>query len=233
MKICNNYDMFVIFLRAVILYVLLLIVMRLMGKRQIGEMQPFEFIITLLIAELACIPMTDISIPLSYGIVSLLAVFILHQIMSLLERLGNKVKFIISGKPSIVINPNGVDLKELKKNNLDVADLAEALRALGYFCLDDVEYALFESNGKLSAIKKNIQNPPSLPLILINDGKLQKENFLIRNITLEELKSSFKDCFLKISEIEVATMDEMGKIYLKRRNLKYEILYYKAGENNC
>jgi len=191
--------MFVIFLRAVILYVLLLIVMRLMGKRQIGEMQPFEFIITLLIAELACIPMTDISIPLSYGIVSLLAVFILHQIMSLLERLGNKVKFIISGKPSIVINPNGVDLKELKKNNLDVADLAEALRALGYFCLDDVEYALFESNGKLSAIKKDIRNPPSLPLILINDGRLQKENFLIRNITLEELKSSFKDCFLLIS----------------------------------
>ena len=107
--------MFVIFLRAVILYALLLIVMRLMGKRQIGEMQPFEFIITLLIAELACIPMTDISIPLSYGIVSLLAVFILHQVMSLLERLGDKVKFLISGKPSVVITPDGVNELELKK----------------------------------------------------------------------------------------------------------------------
>ena len=224
--------MFVIFLRAVILYVLLLIVMRLMGKRQIGEMQPFEFIITLLIAELACIPMTDISIPLSYGIVSLLAVFILHQMMSLLERLGNKVKFIISGKPSIVITPNGIDLKELKKNNLDPADLAEALRALGYFCLDDVEYALFESNGKLSAIKKDVQNPPSLPLILINDGKIQKENFVIRKVSLEALKSTFKEEFFNLKDIEIATMDERGKIYLKRRNLKYEILYYSGGEKN-
>ena len=70
--------------------------MRLMGKRQIGEMQPFEFIITLLISELACIPMTDISIPLSYGIVSIMAVFILHQLMSLLERLGRNIKFLMS-----------------------------------------------------------------------------------------------------------------------------------------
>ena len=225
--------MFVIFLRAVILYVLLLIVMRLMGKRQIGEMQPFEFIITLLIAELACIPMTEISIPLSYGIVSLLAIFILHQAMSLLERLGTTVKFIISGKPSLVITPNGVDLCELKKNNLDIADLAEALRALGYFAFDEVEYALFESNGKLSAIKKEGEMPPSLPLILINSGKVQKENFAIRNISLEDLKSRFKNHFQHLKEIEVATMDENGKIYLKKRNSRYEILYYNGGDENC
>ena len=233
MKMCNNYAMFVIFLRAVILYVLLLVVMRLMGKRQIGEMQPFEFIITLLIAELACIPMTDISIPLSYGIVSLLAIFILHQAMSLLERLGTTVKFIISGKPSLVITPDGVDLCELKKNNLDVADLAEALRALGYFGFDDVEYALFESNGKLSAIKKQNENSPSLPLILINGGKVQKENFIIRGITLEELKSRFKNRFNNLKQIEVATMDENGKIYLKRRNQQYEILNLNGGDENC
>ena len=225
--------MFVIFLRAVILYVLLLIVMRLMGKRQIGEMQPFEFIITLLIAELACIPMTDISIPLSYGIVSLLAIFILHQAMSLLERLGTTVKFIISGKPSLVITPNGVDLCELRKNNLDIADLAEALRALGYFAFDEVEYALFESNGKLSAIKKEGEMPPSLPLILINSGKIQKENFAIRNISLEDLKSRFKNHFQHLKEIEVATMDENGKIYFKKRNSRYEILYYNGGDENC
>ena len=225
--------MFVIFLRAVILYVLLLVVMRLMGKRQIGEMQPFEFIITLLIAELACIPMTDISIPLSYGIVSLLAIFILHQAMSLLERLGTTVKFIISGKPSLVITPDGVDVYELRKNNLDIADLAEALRALGYFCFEDVEYALFESNGKLSAIKKQGDRPPSLPLILINGGRVQKENFIIRKITLEDLKSCFKKHFNSLKEIEVATMDENGKIYLKKRNSRYEILYYNGGDKNC
>lgn len=218
--------MFVIFLRAVILYSVLLIVMRLMGKRQIGEMQPFEFIITLLIAELACIPMTDVSIPLSYGIVSMLAIFILHQIMSLVERLGNGAKLILSGKPSLVISPNGIDLKELKKNNMDIADLAEALRALGYFGFDDVEYAIFESNGKLSAIKSQKENPPSLPLIIINDGKVQKNNLLLREITQEKLEEFLNKNSCKIKNIDVLTLDEKGKIYLQEKGKKFEILSF-------
>ena len=216
--------MFVIFLRAVILYTLLLVVMRLMGKRQIGEMQPFEFIITLLIAELACIPMTDISIPLSYGIVSLLAVFILHQLMSLLERLGSKVKFLISGKPSVVITPNGIDLKELKKNNLGIADLAEALRAMGYFSFDDVSYAIFESNGKLSAVKSENQSTPSLPYILIDDGKIEKSNFSKVCVTQNDIENLLKKNEIDVKEIEVLTLDEKGKIYLQKRNEKFKIL---------
>lgn len=197
-----------------------------MGKRQIGEMQPFEFIITLLIAELACIPMTDVSIPLSYGIVSMLAIFILHQIMSLVERLGNGAKLIISGKPSLVVSPNGIDLKELKKNNMDIADLAEALRALGYFGFDDVEYAIFESNGKLSAIKSQKENPPSLPLIIINDGKVQKNNLLLRDITQEKLEDFLNKKTCKIKNIEVLTLDEKGKIYLQEKGKKFEILSF-------
>ena len=197
-----------------------------MGKRQIGEMQPFEFIITLLIAELACIPMTDVSIPLSYGIVSMLAIFILHQIMSLVERLGNGAKLILSGKPSLVISPNGIDLKELKKNNMDIADLAEALRALGYFGFDDVEYAIFESNGKLSAIKSQKENPPSLPLIIINDGKVQKNNLLLRDITQEKLEDFLNKNSCKIKNIDVLTLDEKGKIYLQEKGKKFEILSF-------
>ncbi len=222
--------MFVIFLRAIILYTLLLVVMRLMGKRQIGEMHPFEFIITLLIAELACIPMTDISIPLTYGIAALLAIFILHQIMSLLERLGNKVKFLISGKPSVVITPKGIDLKELKQNNLNVVDLAEALRAFGYFSFDDVEYALFESNGKLSAIRKEKQNSPSLPLILINEGKVDKTNLLKRSVTLDALQNFLGKEGENLKKIEVLTMDERGKIYFQKQNQKYKILQYDREE---
>lgn len=216
--------MFVIFLRAVILYTLLLVVMRLMGKRQIGEMQPFEFIITLLIAELACIPMTDISIPLSYGIVSLLAVFILHQLMSLLERFGSKVKFLISGKPSVVITPNGIDLKELKKNNLGIADLAEALRAMGYFSFDDVSYAIFESNGKLSAVKSEKQSRPALPYILIDDGKIEKSNFSKVGVTQKDIENLLIKEGITIKEIEVLTLDEKGKIYMQKRNEKFKIL---------
>ncbi|MBR1867338.1 MAG: DUF421 domain-containing protein [Clostridia bacterium] len=147
--------MAIIFIRSLIIFAVLLVLMRLMGKRQIGEMQPFEFVITLLIAELACIPMADISIPLVYGIVAILAVFILHQLFSVLEQKSRAAKKIISGSPSLVIDKNGVNFDELAKNNMDVDDLIEAMRAAGYFSLDELDYAIFESNGKFSAFEKS------------------------------------------------------------------------------
>ena len=128
--------MAVIFIRSAVIYVALLIIMRLMGKRQIGEMQPFEFTVTLLIAELACIPMSDFSIPLLYGVSAILAIFILHQFMALLDKSGMIFKFLLSGKPSIVIDKNGVNFKELKRNTLDIQDLIESMRILGYFSLE-------------------------------------------------------------------------------------------------
>ena len=168
--------MTVIFIRTFIIFVALVIVMRLMGKRQIGEMQPFELVITLLIAELACIPMSDISVPLIYGISAILAVFIIHQILSLLDRSGRFLKRTISGKPSIVLNKNGVDFEELRKNNMDVEDLIEAMRAAGYFSLDDADYAIFESNGKLSVFESSSprQKGTSLPVLIVNEGKIVK-----------------------------------------------------------
>ena len=142
--------MIIIFIRSSLTFIILLVVMRLMGKRQIGEMQPFELVITLLIAELACIPMSDISVPLVYGIAAILAVFIFHQVLSLLEQSGHFLKKTISGKPSLVLNKDGVDFEQLRKNNMDVEDLIESMRSAGYFSLDDLDYAIFESNGKLS-----------------------------------------------------------------------------------
>ena len=110
--------MLVIFVRTLIIFLVLVVVMRLMGKRQIGEMQPFEFIVTLIIADLACIPMADLSIPLIYGVAAVLALFLLHQLFTLIEQSGSLPKKILSGTPSVVINKNGVDMNELKKNNL-------------------------------------------------------------------------------------------------------------------
>ena len=89
--------------------------MRLMGKSQIGEMQPFEFVISLVIAELACIPMADTSIPILYGIIAILTIFILHQIVWIFQLWFKPVKTVISGKPSVVINKNGIDEYQLKK----------------------------------------------------------------------------------------------------------------------
>ncbi len=216
--------MAIIFVRSTIIYITLLIIMRFMGKRQIGEMQPFEFVVTLLIAELACIPMSDISIPLLYGISAIFAVFILHQIMTVLEQSGAFVKFLISGKPSIVINKNGVDFKELKKNNLDVSDLIESMRGIGYFSLDSVDYAIYESNGTLSAVEKDNPPPPSMPILLIKDGKPILQNMKIINFEKDELIKTLQSLGINsLKNIGVLTIDGSGKYYLQENGKKYQV----------
>ena len=221
--------MLVTFIRTFIVFITLIIIMRLMGKRQIGEMQPFEFIVTLIIADLACIPMTDVSIPLIYGISAIFALFLLHQLFSLLEQSGNIVKRIISGKPSLVINANGVDMLELKRNNLGVDDLIESMRALGYFSLDDLSYAIFESNGKLSPLENPEKNnsSPSVPMLLINDGKIDAKNLELMKDDKDSLINFIESSGGKLKTTEVMTIDGNGRVYFKSKNKKYRILDYK------
>lgn len=232
-KVLHTTCMLIIFIRSIIIFILLLIVMRLMGKRQIGEMQPFEFIITLLIAEIACVPMSDISIPLTYGIVAVIAIFILHQIISILEQTCRTAKSVISGKPSLVINKNGVDIVELKKNNLDVEDLIEAIRNTGNFALDSIEYAIFESNGKISVLEKENYNSNQLPVLLITEGKLVKNN--CKMLSLDDKffgKILQKEKIKNIKQIDILTIDASGKIYLQIKGQAYKTYYMQLKENN-
>ena len=224
--------MLVTLIRTLIVFTTLLIIMRLMGKRQIGEMQPFEFVITLIIADLACIPMADMTIPLLYGIVAIFGLFLLHQILSLFERSGDKIKFAISGKPSIVINKNGVDLVELEKNNMDVEDLIEAMRSQGYFSLDDLDYAIFESNGKLSALEnRNAENKASsIPVLLVSGGKEIKKNLTALKLELSELENFLTEQQTNIKSTDVLTVDGNGRAYLKRKNQKYTISSFPLKE---
>ena len=200
----------------------LLIVMRLMGKRQIGEMQPFEFVITLLIAELACIPMSDVSIPLIYGIVSVLAVFIIHQVLTVLSQHSMIVKRAVCGKPSVVINKNGVDVTELKKNNLGVDDLIESLRSTGNYALDSVLYAIYESNGKLTVLKNEECENKYLPILIVEEGRIIKNNLILAHLEEDFLSTVMSRAGVEnVKKIEVLTIDGSGKIYLQAKNEKY------------
>ena len=220
--------MIVTFFRTLIILITLIVLMRLMGKRQIGEMQPFEFIVTLIIADLACIPMADVSIPLLYGIVAIICVFLLHQILAVLEQRGNLLKRIISGKPSLVINKDGVDMLELKRNNMDVSDLIESMRSAGYFSLDDVDYAIFESNGKLSTMAKenNSFNPSSVPLLIVSDGKADNKNLELIKITNNDIDVFLSSNNTNLKNTEVMTVDGNGRVYLKIKKQKFKILQY-------
>ena len=225
--------MIIIFIRSSLTFIILLVVMRLMGKRQIGEMQPFELVITLLIAELACIPMSDISVPLVYGIAAILAVFIFHQVLSLLEQSGQFLKKTISGKPSLVLNKDGVDFEQLRKNNMDVEDLIESMRSAGDFSLDDLDYAIFESNGKLSAKEKENykKNGSGLPLLVICEGKFIENNLSFLRFTHSEILKIINAHGAKNEKpVGVMTIDGGGKTYFQKENEKYEIFNVKLKE---
>ncbi len=224
--------MAVIFFRSAIIFLTLMVVMRLMGKRQIGEMQPYKFIVTLIIADLACIPMADTNIPLIYGIVAILGLFILHQLLSVIEQGGDTLKFIISGKPSVVINKNGVDLKELKKNNMDISDLIDSMRSVGYFSLDDLDYAIFESNGKLSTLERQdkMQTPTSIPLLIVNEGKTVNKNLELSGLNQNKIVKFLNDNASTLKTTEVMTLDGNGRVYLKQKRKKYQILNLQLPE---
>ena len=214
-----------IFFRTIIVFIATLFVMRLMGKRQIGEMQPYELVITLIIADLACIPMADNSIPLLYGLIAILTVYLLHQIICLLDLNFSKAKDVISGIPSVVLNKNGIDDTQLKKNNLDVSDLIESLRVEGYFALDAVQYALYEAEGTFSALPKEnyAEMQKSLPIILIDEGKFDKKNIQLTKKDVQYYldvlqKQGCKD----IKQVLVMTVDGNGKVYFQQKGEKYK-----------
>ena len=217
-----------VFIRTVIVFITLFIVMRLMGKRQIGEMQPYELVITLLISELACIPMADNSIPLLYGIVAILTVYLLHQTVCIFDLNFLTAKSLLSGSASVVLNKNGIDDTQLKKNNLDVSDLIESLRAEGFFALDAIDYALYEAEGVFSALPKRGYEgmQTSLPVVIVDEGKFDKKNL--------ELTKRDKDYYLSIlrgqgcnelKKVLVMTVDGNGKVYLQQKGKKYKVFH--------
>lgn len=215
--------MALIFIRTTIIFITLLLVMRLMGKSQIGEMQPFEFVITLVIAELACIPMADTSIPLLYGIIAIIAIFVLHQIVWLLDLWFKPVKTAVCGKPSLVINRDGIDEYQLKSNNLDISDLIESMRVAGYFSLDDVYYGLYEANGSFSALEKE-QKSQSLSVLLIDGGKADKKNIALCGLTQDDMDNFLKQQNTKLKKVLVMTVDGQGRVYFQEKGEKYKIL---------
>ncbi|MDE7296268.1 MAG: DUF421 domain-containing protein [Clostridia bacterium] len=219
--------MLLVTIRTAIIFIVLLIIMRLMGKRQIGEMQPFELVITLLISELACIPMADASIPLLYGIVAVVTIFVLHEIMTLLDLKLKPLKSFISGKPSVVINKNGIDDYQLKRNNLDISDLIESLRTAGYFSLDSIDYALYEANGTFSALPKQDyeQMQTSLPIVIIDNGSYDEKNLEVLGLSCEFFDGILEEQGVKnVKKVLVLTADGTGKLYLQVKNEKFRTL---------
>ena len=175
------------FVRSIILYIIVLVVMRIMGKREIGQLQPFELAIAIMIADLASIPMTDIGIPISNGIIPIFGLLVMHIIISVLNLKSRKIKELICGKPTILIYQGKIDEKQLKKERYTVSELQEKLRSSNVMDLGDVEYAILETSGDITVIQKpdkRAATPEDFGIMpeyegisynLILDGKVIKE----------------------------------------------------------
>jgi len=234
------------FIRSIIVYFCVLVVVRLMGKRQIGEMQPFELAITLIIADLACIPMQEISIPLLHGIIPILTLLLLHYIICLISRKSLKARYLISGRSAVVISPKGINYKELKRLNMSFDDLIEALRGANIFCIEDVAYAIMETNGNLSVIPKALSqpatkndlnlkpDPAALPIAIIMDGKIMTENIHMCGMSEQFLYHCLAKINIKnVRDIMYMDIDNNGKVYIQPKIGSYSTFQteFKGGSN--
>ena len=180
--------MILIFVRTVIIYILVLFVMRFMGKREIGQMQPFELVISIMIADLAATPMAEIGIPILYGIIPIFGLLFMHIIISLLNLKSIKIREIICGKPRILIYRGKIDEKALIKENFNINELQERLRVNNINNIGDVEFAILETSGQISVVQKpekralkpedfNMQVPyEGIAYDLVIDGKVMTDN---------------------------------------------------------
>ena len=140
----------IVLIRSIILYLAIILALRLMGKRQMGELQPTEFVITLLIAEVAAVPMQSNEIPMAYGLISIAVLVSLEVILSTVSLKFPALNELISGRPSIVVENGKIRQKEMERQRFTVSDLCEELRLQKVNRLSDISYAILETNGRLS-----------------------------------------------------------------------------------
>lgn len=215
--------------RTIILYTIVLFVMRIMGKRQIGQMQPFELAISIMIADLASVPMTETGIPLTNGIISILGLLMMHLVITFLNLKSLKIREFICGKPSILIYRGKIDEKKLKKERFTINELEEKLRSNNVSSFADVEYAILETSGDISIILKPDKRNTivsdfglnaeyqGITYDLVLDGKVLSEN--LKKIGRDErwLDNELKKLKVKSEEVLVATIDGKGEIFCQKK----------------
>lgn len=222
--------MLIAFTRTVILYLMIVIGIRLMGKRQVGELEPAELVLAMLLSDLAAVPMQDFGIPLLFGIIPIVTLLCITMLLSVLTLKSVRFRLLLCGRPTIVVEKGVLLQKELSRTRMTPDELMEELRLQGITDLNTVKYAILETSGQLSAIlyaryqpatPADLDRQPAeagLPLTIINNGKVYPENlrrrgldrvWLDRELTRRGLSSPRQVYFL--------TVDEEGAVYCAPR----------------
>ena len=221
--------MVLIFVKSIILYTIVLIVMRCMGKREIGQMQPFELAIAIMIADLAATPMTEIGIPLLYGFIPILGLLFMHIIISLANLKSIKIRELICGKPRILIYRGKIDENAMKMENFTINELQERLRVNGVNNLGDVEFAILETSGQISIVQKpdkralkpedfNIEAKyEGIAYDLVIDGQIMTDNLKKIGKTKEWLDREVGKFNMKPEEALVVVLNGDNTMYCQKK----------------
>lgn len=224
--------MLINFFRAIVLYLIVLIVMRLMGKREIGQLQPFELAIAIMIADLASIPMTDTGIPISNGIVPIFGLLVMHLVISIINIKSNKARELICGKPRILIYRGKIDEDALLKERFTVGELQERLRDKDIVSIGEVEYAILETSGQVTVIEKPNKRKlipedlgitpeyEGIPYDLVINGRIMSNNLQAIGKDYNWLKKQINKFGFDPEETLIATIDGKGQFFCQKMERK-------------
>ncbi|MEG2310471.1 MAG: DUF421 domain-containing protein [Clostridia bacterium] len=199
--------MLIVFFRALILYSVVFIVIRLMGKRELSKVQPFELAIIIVIADLASAPMSSRGLSIFDGIIPIVTLLTLYIIFTLLIKSNNKVQDVVCGTISVIIENGKIVEQEFKKLQYTIPDLMSQLRENNVFKIQDVKYAIVETNGNFSVIP-NSDDSNCIPLNIIEDAMISEVNIKILKMTNEDVEKLLRKNKIKLDDVLVATMDE-------------------------
>lgn len=224
--------MTVVFIRAVILYCVLLFSVRLMGKRQIGELQPSELAITILISNIATLPVEDPNIPLITGLLPVLTLVCLDVLMSWVSLKSRKMRGMISGEPVVVISNGKIDQRKLYNLRFTTDDLMEALRAQGYFDIEQIQFAVVETTGKVNVypkfryrpvtnedmdIKRSSSDPPA---VVVQDGQIMTSSLIRLGLGVQWLEKILAENKVSTSDIFIMTAETAASYRIIRKELE-------------
>ncbi len=225
--------MSILFIRTIIIYGLSVFALRLMGKRQIGELQPSELVVAIMISDLATTPMSDVSIPLFYGIVPIFTLVICEILLSFVSLKSEKIRIFLSGKPQIIVRNGLLQREEMLSARVNIDDLMEELRKAGFFSISDVDTVVLETGGTISIIPTSDAAPPSNKDLKINAHQQKVSYIYIADgkIRQSELRRSGKDenwlkkimdenNISKIDDVFILTEDGVGNVFVQGKDEK-------------
>ena len=220
-------------LRTVILYLFIIAGIRLMGKRQVGELEPSELVLALLIADLAAVPMQDFGIPLLTGVVPIFTLLCLTMALSVLTMKSVRFRALLCGRPSVIVADGKLRQGEMRKNRFTVDELMEELRMQGVTDLTTVKYAILETNGQISVLTRAEERPVTagqiglrpkeggLPVVIINDGRVLTHNLRGRGLDDAWLDKQLRAHHVRrSSDVFLLTVDEQNQVYLAEKEGK-------------